>query len=846
MENNKSQENKEENSNHEEEEEQSNMKKEDNKSHATENEISNIDKDEESNQNDIRKESNKQIPKPKLKGKISNQKKKNIVKQKKESYVNPFLPENDPENKKNKFIKMRGKNNSFIKDTYLMNYNNDISDLNSQNPNKSVFSKISEIMYQKTKEEAIPRKKERDLEKEGEENYDKFTGEAYLCFLANKSNKENQKIINEFLERKKKEEMIDKVGIESDSERENELEPFQDSHRISIITDRNINFKSKRTVKQFLEDQKNKEENQKTLLKAKEKIINDKINSDILDKPKLNQETIKIANKGNRDNNKDIHQRLYEDFIKTKEKNEKNEKEKSHFNKNEKNKLPKSVIQKNVERLFGDYETRKKLRNEIIQKKEKEIKIRSSSHSSSKVSDKIIFKRFKILLETSIKEVVNKKLDENFEISFSDFMKILYRINFITKNYSELDEQAKDSKEGEVEIQPDIKKIPNSEKSKKVYKENKYQFDSEYKLLMDAWKIITKNKIFKDDILGPSQRVILFCLSVLGLYEGDINFHFIQKEFPFILTDLNDVNKYSNLSKQIYRYFNLYKSNAINGLLFREKNIQKILELEKDSEKILTFNPMLEKSSKKYILNSNSQNKMRLSVEKNYQQYQKNKELKLKEKEKLLENEEKEKCTFAPSKSKNSKKHDVSAISRRLYTTGLKHLKINNSTTIFQSKDNIYNSFTENINKENNDYRKMFNKNPLESDMKVKKKILEMKESRNKKAYEKLILKKGYIPKKERGENILFLETEYNNDRFVLEDEVSNTYKNTLDRYEKFDKRKSNKHRVKYEFEIYVDRKPRKLIIYKGDDINCKVKEFCNTYKLGFDERRKILQAINL
>lgn len=59
-------------------------------------------------------------------------------------------------------------------------------------------------MYLKTKDETLPRKKERDLQKEGEENYDKFTEEAYLLSHANKANKENQKIIEEFLERKKR------------------------------------------------------------------------------------------------------------------------------------------------------------------------------------------------------------------------------------------------------------------------------------------------------------------------------------------------------------------------------------------------------------------------------------------------------------------------------------------------------------------------------------------------------------------------------------------------------------------------------------------------------------------
>ena len=255
------------------------------------------------------------------------------------------------------------------------------------------------------------------MQKEKEENYDKFTEEAYLCSHANKANKENQKIIEEFLERKRKEEIKEKVGIEPVKEVKNELEPFQDLKRVSIITDRNISFKPKRTLKEFLEDQKSKEEKHQTHLKANKKLYDDKISSVVLDKPNLNEETIKIANKGNRNNGIDIHQRLYEEFNEIKQKKEKNEKEKSYFNKNEAKKISKSIIQKNVERLYNEYETKKKIIDENEQKKEKEFKIRSSSRSASKTSNKIIFRRFKKILENSYENILNKKLEDNFEIN---------------------------------------------------------------------------------------------------------------------------------------------------------------------------------------------------------------------------------------------------------------------------------------------------------------------------------------------------------------------------------------------------------------------------------------------
>ena len=366
-------------------------------------------------------------------------------KQKSKSNVNPFLVENTFENKmKNTKIKYQRNKNS-KRSLYFINYNNEISDLKDQNSNKSVFSRISEIMYKNTKEEKYPKKKEADLEKEKEKNYDKFTEDAFLISEANRTNKENKKIIKEFLERKKKEEISDRCGFEceKDKQKDNELEPFQDSKRVSIITDRNICFKSKRTFKEFYDDQKIKEEKHLTHLKDNEKIQKDKLSLTILDKPVLNEETIKIANKGNRKNNSDIHQRLYEEFNEIKIKKEKNEKEKLLLNKKEEKKISNENIQKNVERLYTEYETKKKIIDENEQKKEKEIKIRSSSRSASKTSNQIIFKRFKKNLENAFKNIINKKLEENFEINFNDFAKLLYTIQFTTKNYYELMERKK-------------------------------------------------------------------------------------------------------------------------------------------------------------------------------------------------------------------------------------------------------------------------------------------------------------------------------------------------------------------------------------------------------------------
>ena len=778
------------------------------------------------------------------------QKQKKIVIQKtkikQKSSVNPFLSTTDFEHKRPNTNSILRSNPYLKVNSYILHYQSQIYDLKEQNPKNSIFSRLSEKMYEKTKEEIYPKKKELDLQKDGEEKYDKLTEEIYLFNNATKSNKKNQTIINEFLERKKNEELANKIGL--DQEKENELEHFKDNKRISIITDRDTSLKPRRTFIEFYEDQINKQEKHKNHLMENEKKHNNKISSNVLSKPVLNEETIKIANKIKRNDNIEIHQRLYDEYNVIKQQKEMKEKkviEKLMSNKKEK-KIPKKNNQKNIERLYGEYETKKKRLDENERKKEKELNTRLSNIPSNKTSNKIIFNRFKKILVDGINNILDKKLEEPFEINFSDFTKLLFKINFTTKNYYELIEQSLGNEENEI-IPQNPKLVFNSKQNNIISNKNKFKLDQEYKLLIGAWKIITKNKEFKQDILGSSQRLLIFLLSVLGIYDGNNNNSFIKKEFSFIIKDDKDDNTYSNLSNQIYKYFAIFRNNTINGLLFREKTNKRIKEIKDESESLLTFHPIIKNRSRSHLSESNALNKMKLSVDKNYKVYQRNKELKLKEKEKLLETEEKKKCPFIPSGAKNIDMVDVSEISERLYYKGLKHSRTSNSSPInFYKRDEINNQYIDNLHQRKQNLNKMFDNNPLESDINVKKKIKEMEESRNKKAYEKLILQKGFIAKKNKGENDFNLVFDENCKRFDFETEPSNTFKNTFERYEMLNKKNSNrKNKEKFEFEIIVENKPQKLVIYKCDDINCKVKEFCNLYKLSFDDKKLILHKIN-
>lgn len=105
------------------------------------------------------------------------------------------------------------------------------------------------------------------------------------------------------------------------------------------------------------------------------------------------------------------------------------------------------------------------------------------------------------------------------------------------------------------------------------YKQNKFEYDIEYKLLIDAWKIISKNKTFKTDLLGSSRRVLIFCLSVLGIYEENINQGFFKKEFPFYAIPMKLIN------------IRIYRDKYINILAYIKITLLMDYYLEKETIK---------------------------------------------------------------------------------------------------------------------------------------------------------------------------------------------------------------------------------------------------------------------
>ena len=793
---------------------------------------------------------------------ITQKNKRKTIHKKKNSFKkindNPFLTEiSFPNYDKRKKLKI------LPTSVYFINMKKKKEDIKN-NLGKSIFSKISEAIYEHDKiKEKYPNKKILNLEKIAEDNYNQLTEEAYLYSIVNKKNNENKKIINEFLQRKKKEEKSKKIGIENDSTLI--FETLKDLKRSNNLTDRNRSFKSSRTLMEFLQDQKLKEEKHKMLLKKNEILKNEKINLIIRDRPYLNEESIKIMNSINR-NKKDIHKRLYEEY-KLKEKREKQkQKEIIQLSKNKEKKISQKEIDENSKRLYSS--NIKKNRNNENQKNVNANNYSKINPSINKNSNEIIFKRFRKKLEDSFENLCGKKLKEEFELSYLEFLNLLYYAGFTNKNYSEIIEQKfkenillnkKESLGMKYYLSNDFiidniickrDKLDISSKTEesinmnnKKYKEiknnlNKQNFlvnEIEYKLSKDAWKLIISNKEFNDKDIAYSTKIIYFFLNVFG--NKDNCNKYIKKEFSENIKVLNELNNL-NLSDYTYKYFQIFRNNAINKLLIREDGNKRKNEIKYQNKNGPTFS--LKKTFDYSNRNNYTLNIIHKNNENNINFYLKNKERKVKKMEKVMNDQEKKSYTFFPFSSTVNDKINIDEKTKILTNLSDKNImakKELNQNLNSNLKNKSFNS--------KSNLSKMFKKNPLEKDVIVMKKIRELKEARNQRNYQRMV--------KEKGLRINDIKNKYNNnnenlfeykDRFVHVDEPLNNFKNTFKKYESSSSKDKIIKKEKYTFEIFVENKPKKLIIYYGDDVNIKIREFCNKYKLGYNDKQQIFNTI--
>ena len=284
---------------------------------------------------------------------------------------------------------------------------------------KTIFSKITEDLYLDNKIYLKPKKIYFDISKANEDNYNKLTIENYLFTCADKENSKNNKIINSFLERKTKEQNNKKIG--SDPEKD-DSENFMEIR--GLYSDRKINRKEKRNIRspeQFLKEQKDLEKKHYNYMESLVKKYNDEAKNVIKDKPTINKQSEKLANK-KKSGNKDIHEKLYEEYnLKMKRIDEKIKKE-INLNENNNKKMKKEEVMKNVKRLYQDYKNRINNYNENNIKNLNDIKNRSMVSLIEKKSNVIINKKLISDYKNTIKTLFNKNISDKFDMNFNDYL----------------------------------------------------------------------------------------------------------------------------------------------------------------------------------------------------------------------------------------------------------------------------------------------------------------------------------------------------------------------------------------------------------------------------------------
>ena len=467
---------------------------------------------------------------------------------------------------------------------------------------KTIFSKITEDLYLDNKLYLKPKKVYFDISKAKEDNYNKLTIENYLFTCADKENSKNNKIITNFLERKTKEQNNKKIG--SDPEKD-DLENLKEinSDRKKETGIRHIT----RSSEQFIKEQKIMEERHKVYLdKLVKKHIEEEKNS-IKEKPTINKQSKKIAN-SKKSGNKDIHLKLYEDYNIKKQKLEEKSKNEWILRENKNKKIFNEEVKQNINKLYKDYEKRKNNVKEKKIQKLNDIKNMSAVSLIEKKSNIIINRKLINIYKEVIKSLFNKNISENFYMDFSEYLSFIYKLGLVDKDYNNEESEKKnlniitnnsllkifDDKINNIESEYSNKFIKNKIIfSQNILKRNtfaksrsveriKLDEESEFKKVKNSWIIITKNKNFSKDEKGNSRRILIFILSMYGIYKGDLNDNFIKREFPFLLQD--EDKSYlidQNITKQIYRYFLIFRNKAINNVSVKNK--------EKDPDKSLNL-----------------------------------------------------------------------------------------------------------------------------------------------------------------------------------------------------------------------------------------------------------------
>ena len=811
---------------------------------------------------------------------------------------------------------------------------------------KTIFSKIAEDLYINSLNDKTLRKNLFDINEIKDDNYNKLTVEKYLYSCADRENSKNKKIINSFIERKNREQICKKILINqknSERESENSIKKFSSKHRLT-----KKNKSKSRSPEQFLDDQKMMEEKHKNYIDNLIKIHDEEMNLCIKDRPTISKNSERLANL-NKNYNKDIHLKLYEDYNLKKKKIANLIKE--YMSNNEEfasiKKLDNEQIIQNSKRLYKEYEKKNNNFRESQIKQLKDIKNMSASSVINKYSNEIISKRFINIYKNKLKDLFNKNISDDFNLVFGDFLFFAYSLGLVSKNYDDIDvKQYKHSLVNKLEKLENINKSENKNKMKnfnivdikpffyendlkmlcreernrknkldvstKIVKknglksnrsaerklltlntiDNYYENISEYKLIKEAWTIITKSKKFNQELFANSKRVFIFFLSLCGIYKGsNIKDSFIKKEFPFLSKEQFNLTDFdSNYVKHIYKYFGLLRKSIINNAI----EIIKPKKIEADIRTI-NFNKNIEKNSRSFInkiFNTNP-NKVKSKNKDKYMACKKKKTIHSKEKNKNqsysnskkninLNKDSTQKKYLAFIKNNNQITHTQTVqastkersknklLKRFGIKDKIKKINFDNNLIVqqnyknFNINQNSNSSFNSNSLFSQNMFEPQMNNNKKSKDDSPTKSFNDGHNKEKKSSITQYIFNEDYRIKDDIESNSNLNDFEMsknqnlnNNISDNKKSSNSNINKSSINadlsnnKFSNTDNAQgqgvgSGIQKKKYIFKIKIKDDLIKLIINKDDNINEKVNGFCLENNLDEEDKEQILEVINL
>ena len=699
--------------------------------------------------------------------------------------------------------------------------------------NKTVFSKISENLYDNNILNSNNKNDIFGIYNQENDYYDKLTADNFIISYLTKANSENQKAIERFIKRNDKYKIDSKNKI-LDLKNFNFPEKFDEENNHDHLNNftRKVNSEKKLLQKNkspddFLLNQKKFEIKKKLCLENLKLKQNNLSKANIKDKPTINKYSKKILTKrtyndlkGNKEKN--IHLKLYEDFV-AREKNMEKLQCKSYSliktlgNK----KISPDVIKKATNRLYKDYIHKE-------QKIEDNNKVNiiyyrnlSSMPFTNKKSDSIISSKFINKYKLMLSSCFNKTVNEVFDINFNEFICFMNEIGMIDFSFNE--ENKKEIERKNIKKNPNInefkaiseiwkehndlkinnnfqncedvnkKEINNNNnnhnnsfnlkekknwnykrKSDGCYNYNNIKNETQ-KLIKESWKIITNNKIFNKELYANSHKMLLFCLSILGIYQGSIN-NDIKIEFPFLLS--SEIQIDVNLCKNIYKNFTTFRKYCISNLITKKQLRVNSLNNTKKITKYVIKRKKIKNQPKEISVSLNEKNNQ-IQIEEN--------------------------------KLKNINKNNI--IKENTFN-------IKNSQKINKNDDNkITNTeiFNNNCSGENDIYEieKIFKNN----------RSINMEEVNNNginNNSQKIIT------------NMKLLNNSNSSDGKKTTSEGVNTFCSS-----------SKKKTFKFVFQVKIDEEYKKLIINENQNIKEKIDEFCLKYELDEYEKGQIIEAVN-